>query len=167
MPCRISQGWIFDHFRHATSSIAKHTALHCSAVGLERNDRAASTTGVSEMPVLASGNRPPTIAPLATPRNGCASAALARSSIDLSLGIRSSERIAGVGGLCLRPKCSDSPAILCPPCTRCGELICIRHCGAELRRLEIALAALASLAGAFGQGRPYLQMTWRPNTSKL
>src|SRR5262245_56605271 len=60
------------------------------------------------MPVLASGNSPPTLAPLVTPRNCCASASLARSSIDLSLGIRTNERIAGVGGLCRRPKCSDS-----------------------------------------------------------
>jgi hypothetical protein len=32
--------------------------------------------------------------------------------MDLSRGIRSNGRIAGVGGLIRKPKCADSPAIL-------------------------------------------------------
>jgi ribosomal protein S14 len=56
------------------------------------------------------------------PRNGSANAAFARSPIACSRCGNSKGLIAGVGALCRKPKCADSPAILGPPCSiaRCA-----------------------------------------------
>jgi hypothetical protein len=41
---------MFDHFRQASSPIAKHAAFLCSAVSAARRDRAASIRDAREIP---------------------------------------------------------------------------------------------------------------------
>src|SRR5215469_2015294 len=107
---------MFDHFRQASSPMAKVAASRCSGVSAARKDRAASIRGDGDTPVFSIANSPGTIPPLVViPWKGSASPVLARSSIGVMRGGRSNGRIAGVGGLLRNPNCADSPAMLASP----------------------------------------------------
>src|SRR5580704_15357145 len=52
---------MFDHFRHASSPIAKLAILRCSVLSAATNNRAASNSGASDMPVFSIIKSPGTI----------------------------------------------------------------------------------------------------------